>query len=73
VAINTNESQGRTLAKALEIIEQLSQAFHSLSEDVESMNGRIYRLEKHHIATHAHLAKRIDNLEELANKAGPSK
>jgi len=72
-AINTNESQGRTLAKALETIEQLSQAFHSLSEDVESMNGRIYRLEKYHIATHTHLAERIDKLEELANKAGSSK
>ena len=73
VAINTNEFQGRTLEKAMQTMEQLSEAFCSLSEDVESLNRRIHRLERHQIATHTHLAERIDNLEELANKAGPSR
>ena len=73
MAINTNESQGRTLGKALQTMEQLKEAFRYLSEDVELLNGRIHRLKRHQIATHAHLAERIDNLEELANKAGPSR
>jgi hypothetical protein len=72
VAVNTNEAQGQALEKALQTIQQLSEAFQSLNEDVRLSNERIRRLERHQITTHAHTMERINNLERLVGRLGPS-